>query len=131
MIEGYHDGDAISMNDGVPSNFKTMATRYHRVHMTTAELIALYPRLYHMAEDNTWSGIREHGLLSTSALLDLFKVNGDDRRRLEESHRPECVPITNPDIGSAMLRDQKPMDDKGLSRALQGSGLYRRTGTKY
>jgi hypothetical protein len=46
------------------------------------DLIGRSPRLYHMAEADTWDSIREHGLLSTSALLDLFEIKGDVKRIL-------------------------------------------------
>jgi hypothetical protein len=48
--------------------------------MDTAELIARYPRLYHMAEDGSWPSIQAHGLLSTRAMLDHFEVTPDERR---------------------------------------------------
>jgi hypothetical protein len=60
------------------------------------------------------------GLHSTSSLLDLFEVEGEERRRIEEMHRPEWVLIKHPKLGPASVRDQKPMDDQGLERALGG-----------
>ena len=80
-----------------------------------------YPRLYHMAEAGSWPGIMRHGLLSTSALLDLFEVRGPDRNTIESTHRPESLTITHPLHGTAVIRDQKPMSDKALRRALRGS----------
>jgi uncharacterized protein DUF7002 len=47
--------------------------------MDVAELVETCPRLFHMAEPGSWAGIQRHGLLSTSALLDLFEVDGDLR----------------------------------------------------
>ena len=44
-----------------------------------AELIRDCPTLYHMAECGSWPSIRRHGLLSTSALLDLYGVQGAER----------------------------------------------------
>lgn len=82
------------------------------------ELATLYPWLYHMAEAGSWEGIVRHGLLSTSALLDLFEVRGVDRERIEAMRRSESVLITHPVHGRAVIRDQKPMDDTGLKRAL-------------
>jgi hypothetical protein len=35
-----------------------------------AQLVTDNPVLFHMAERGSWDSIREHGLLSTSALLD-------------------------------------------------------------
>ena len=81
-------------------------------------LADLYPRLYHMAERGSWPSICQHGLLSTSALLDLYEVDGEQRAQLEAAHRPESVEISHPRHGRAVIRDQKPMDDRGLRRAL-------------
>jgi hypothetical protein len=78
-----------------------------------------YPRLYHMAEVGSWEGIKRHGLLSTSALLDRWEVHGEARTRLEKRRRPECVTITHPEHGVAVIRDQKPLDDGGLKKSLQ------------
>src|SRR3989337_250524 len=83
-------------------------------------LIETFPRLYHMADKNAWPSIQRHGLLSTTALLDLFGVNGVQRTALESKHRPECVNIHHPKHGAAVIRDQKPMSDKGLARCLNG-----------
>lgn len=84
------------------------------------ELIRRYPRLYHMAADGSWESISKHGLLSTSALLDLFEYRDEQRYALEACRRPESVIIEHPEHGRAVIRDQKPMDDKGLRRSLQG-----------
>ncbi len=71
-----------------------------------------------MAERGSWNSIRRHGLLSTSALLDLFEVDGDRRHRLEAERRPRTVLLEHPVHGRAVVRDQKPMDDDGLARCL-------------
>ncbi len=84
-----------------------------------AQLVGDSPVLYHMAERGSWDSIRRHGLLSTSALLDLFAVTGEGRARIESRRRPEPVTLASPGIGSAVIRDQKPMDDRGLERCLQ------------
>jgi hypothetical protein len=72
-----------------------------------------------MAEDHTWPGIREHGLLSTRALLDLFEIVGDERTRLYSQHRPESVEIVHALHGRAVIRDQKPMPESRLRPALR------------
>lgn len=82
------------------------------------QLLAGCPKLYHMAERGAWAGIKKHGLLSTSALLDLFGVQGADRKKIESERRLDIVKITDPIYGTASIRDQKPMDDAGLRRAL-------------
>lgn len=83
-------------------------------------LSADFPRLYHVAEVGSWPNIQRHGLLSTTALLDLFEMDGDRRRALEEEHRPESVPIDHADHGVAIIRDQKPLSMTRLSSCLTG-----------
>jgi len=87
--------------------------------MEPDELVSYYPRLYHMAADGSWESIARHGLLSTTSLLDLFEIKGELRTDLESRHRPESVAIDHPRYGRAWIRDQKPMDDAGLRRALE------------
>jgi hypothetical protein len=86
--------------------------------ITIDELSTRFPRLYHMAAQGSWPGIERHGLLSTSALLDLFEIRGARREEIESRHRPECVTVGHEKIGTAVIRDQKPMHDAGLRRAL-------------
>jgi len=87
------------------------------------QLAELHPRLYHMAEADSWPSIKRHGLLSTTALLDLFEIGGQPRTQLERSLRRVSTTITHPIHGTAVLRDQSPMDENGLIRALTGTGL--------
>jgi hypothetical protein len=74
-----------------------------------------------MADHEAWPSVQRHGLLSTSALLDLFEKNGPERERLEAAHRPQSVYIQHPVHGRAVIRDQKPMSDNGLRRCLTGA----------
>jgi hypothetical protein len=87
--------------------------------VTARRLVQVYPCLYHMAAEGSWPTISSHGLLSTSSLLDLFQISGLERQVLEDEHRPESVPIRHMLHGSAIVRDQKPMSDAGLRRALE------------
>lgn len=82
-------------------------------------LVNEFPRLYHMAEPGAWPSIKRHGLLSTTALLDLFEISGNQRRQLERQHRPESVLLTHAAHGTAVVRDQKPMSDSALHKCLQ------------
>lgn len=82
------------------------------------ELIADCPKLYHMAERHSWPSIRQYGLLSTSALMDLYGIEGADREQIERRHRPASVPITGSGLPGAVVRDQIPMSDGGLRKAL-------------
>ncbi len=88
--------------------------------ITVGELCARFPCLYHMTQLGSWPSIQKYGLLSTTALLDLFESRGDERIEIESCHRPECIPIVHPKHGRAMIRDQKPMSDRSVRRALVG-----------
>lgn len=86
--------------------------------ITVEQLANLYPFVYHMAEDGSWDSIRERGLLSTSALLDLFDIKGERRFAIESQHRPESVQLNHPKHGTVVIRDQKPMRENSLRQCL-------------
>lgn len=73
------------------------------------ELITTHPYLYHMAEDGSWQTIQEHGLLSTSAILDALELDGEQRHQIESVRRPETVLLEGQGNNSFLVRDQKPM----------------------
>ncbi len=77
---------------------------------------AYYPRLYHVAEPQSWDLIAKHGLLSTTALLDFFKVKGKKRFAAESRRRSAPIPLT-PD-GTVVLRDQLPINESKLEACL-------------
>ena len=83
------------------------------------ELLADCPTLYHMAERGSWPSIRAIDLLSTSALLDSYEVSGLTRYGIEAQRRPSGVALSNAGRAQAVVRDQLPMDDKGLQRCLR------------
>ena len=80
-----------------------------------------YPVLYHIAWGGSWPSIEEHGLLSTKALLALYGKDEEEIDRLTQSRRGHWVPIECSGRPPAVLRDQKPMTDEGLVRALRGT----------
>lgn len=86
--------------------------------MTEDEFLTRYPRLWHMAADGSWPSIQKRGLLSTSALLDLYGVEGADREAILSRRRPQSVTISGPGLEDAVIRDQKPMTDAGLQKCL-------------
>ena len=87
--------------------------------MDTETLINRHPTLWHMAEVGAWPKIREQGLLSTSALLDLFGYAGEERRRIEAERRLKAVQITHPDHGTALIRDNAPLHEQRLLACLE------------
>jgi len=88
--------------------------------LSAAYLATRWPRLFHMAEAGSWESVKRHGLLSTSALLDLFEINGPARTAIETARRPESVRIEHPAYGEAWIRDNKPINETVLRRTLVG-----------
>lgn len=82
-------------------------------------LVQQYPRLWHMAHQDSWAAIRDYGLLSASAILDLYEIQGEKRRRLEAERRPESVLVEKGGLPGAVLRDQKPLKEAPLAGCLQ------------
>ncbi|MFC1914913.1 DUF7002 family protein [Chloroflexota bacterium] len=91
--------------------------------MQIEQLIQNYPILYHMAASGSWPSIKQHGLLSTTALLDLFEYTGERRLEIESRWRPNSVKIENPVYGTAVVRDQRPMPPDKITPLLRGIGL--------
>jgi len=81
-------------------------------------LIEMYPRLYHMAHEGAWASIERFGLLSTSALLDLFEITDARRHELESCRRGKSEEIKRRTHGTALLRDQILLNEKKLAKAL-------------
>lgn len=86
--------------------------------MDLDKLIELYPRVYHMAECGAWDSIRTRGLMSATAVLDHLAVGGDYRARYESEHRGEKIDVRAGAPSHIVLRDQKPMPEGRLIRAL-------------
>jgi len=84
-----------------------------------------YPKLYHMADKRNWENIKKLGLLSTTALLDLFDYRGDKRIQIESQLRTREFKIKHPEHGEVIIRDQDPMTDRpsqgiSLNECLEG-----------
>ena len=88
--------------------------------MTIDELLVKCPRVFHMAHRTSWPSIEKHGLLSTTALLELFEYSGPARSKLESQWRPVSVRIEHPVHGIAWIRDQAVMPDRDLEAVLIG-----------
>lgn len=87
--------------------------------MKESDLLTHYPRLWHMAEDGSFDSILKHGLLSTSALLDLHGVTGTDRAAIERMRRPDSVAVRGMGLPTATIRDNKPMTASALKKCLE------------
>lgn len=86
--------------------------------MNDEELVYHYPRLYHMAAKGSWPSIRQHGLLTTSQLVDLYEAHADVRERVLGQRRPKVVTLHHPVHGDAVIRDQAPLRDQFLAASL-------------
>lgn len=49
----------------------------------------------------------------------MFGIDGEFRERILATRRPDCVPITHPRYGRAIIRDQKPLIESRLRKVLQ------------
>ena len=90
--------------------------------MTESELQELLrdcPLLFHMAEEGSWPSIQARGLLSTTALLDLYGIEGADREAVEAGRRPATVPLHHPEHGRAAIRDNGSLNEKKLAGCLE------------
>ena len=86
--------------------------------ITQAELVSMHPLLYHMSAQGSWPSIMKHGLFSTTALLDLFEYEGEQREKIESYRRAEWVSLRHMSHGEIKIRDQKPLSEIGLRNAL-------------
>lgn len=73
-----------------------------------ALLAKLHPTLYHMAEDGTWPSIRQRGLLSTQAIVDLYQPEADVCERILSTVRRDKIKLTSGTLGEMTIRDQRP-----------------------
>src|SRR5689334_1706087 len=109
----YIDTDLVQQNKSVRNRTTAVSTigRDMEKHLDTGQLLGIsgpqlaaqYPRLFHLAEDGAWANIQRHGLLSTTALLDLFEISGARRNELERHHRPDRVTLQHPRWGAVVL----------------------------
>lgn len=86
--------------------------------MDERTLIEQYPLTFHMAEMSGLQNILDHGLLSTTALLDLFGVTGQKKFEIESQWRAKAVVLEHPLYGTAFVRDQLPMPESKLRGCL-------------
>ena len=87
--------------------------------VTPARLAACYPRLYNVSDPRSWPSIERHGLLSTTALLRLFEAQEECRLAAESRRRASSMTFTHEEHGTAVIRDQIPMNDAKLEECLE------------
>jgi hypothetical protein len=72
------------------------------------QLAALHPLVYHMAEDGSWPSIRERGLLSTQAIVDLYQPDDETRVEILAAVRRRKITLTRNGLPGITIRDQLP-----------------------
>ncbi|MER5806285.1 DUF7002 family protein [Streptomyces mirabilis] len=77
--------------------------------MDPERLVREHPRLFHMAHDGSWPSIREHGLLSTRALVDLYAPPSELRSAVLDGVRRTSVVLERHGLDRVVLRDQGPL----------------------
>jgi len=82
------------------------------------EFIRSYPTLFHVSLARDMGQISRHGLLSTSALLDLCEVSEAKRFAIESRQRPGTVSIHHPVHGEFLINDQAPLSERALKKCL-------------
>lgn len=87
--------------------------------VTPARLAACYPRLYNVSDPRSWPSIERHGLLSTTALLDLYGVRGERRLAAESRRRAHSMTFTRKEHDTAVIRDQIPLQEAKLEECLE------------
>lgn len=87
--------------------------------ISNEEIAEIHPQLYHMAEYGSWESIQQRGLLSTTALLNEFAIEGTERDQIESGIRRTSVEIANRNGEIFVIRDQRPMSESKLQGCLQ------------
>ena len=86
--------------------------------MNRDELIERHPRLFHMAAAGSWSGIREHGLITTEDLVLTAGLPAGQVDALLRERRSHSTEIDHPRYGRVVIRDQGPLNLSHLQGAL-------------
>ena len=95
--------------------------------MDLSEFVARFSVLFHLTERSNLEGASKRGLLSTTALLDLFEVAEHRRETLESRRREHWTTLSHPEHGTAHVRDQLAIKETVLRKSLSRSerGWYR------
>lgn len=77
--------------------------------MDSADLVARYPTVYHMADCGAWPSIQRAGLLPTRDIVDLYERDAETRAKLLERVRATSTVLSHPVHGRVTIRDQAPL----------------------
>jgi hypothetical protein len=88
--------------------------------VTAEELIVRHPRLYHLTAPGSWEAIRQHGLLSTEALLRRMGLQEGEVQARIRRRRPEREVLAEAPGARVVLNDNKPIHLGKLAACLDG-----------
>ena len=91
--------------------------------MDVEELIAEYPRLFHLAEAGSWPAIAAHGLLPTAAIVSSSGLSPAEQAGILRRPRARALPVDHPQLGRVVIRDQSPLRAHILEQALRGMSV--------
>jgi hypothetical protein len=86
--------------------------------VTPEELVHHYPVLHHMAEPGSWEAIRRIGLRTTRQLVEECGLPPDAAAEVLGRRRERAVLLRHPVVGPVTVRDQGPLVERNLARAL-------------
>jgi hypothetical protein len=86
--------------------------------MTPFQLAQEHPRLWHVTATDAIPSILERGLLTTSHILALWEVDPAQRDAYLAERRRLPVTLTHPELGSIVINDNAPLDERKLSAVL-------------
>jgi hypothetical protein len=86
--------------------------------MKLDRLLALYPRLYHMAQEGSWPAISRHGLMTTKQLVDASSLPANARSAITGQRRSKSLAIECDGLGAVVIRDQAPLREQFLADSL-------------
>lgn len=86
--------------------------------MQPEDLAQRHPRLFHLTDPESEMGIQKHGLLSTEALIKKFERSSLAQDEFLARIRPTNVSLHHPDVGRAVITDNKPLNAKKLAACL-------------
>ncbi len=86
--------------------------------MTPFQLAQEHPRLWHVTAADAVPSILDRGLLTTADILARWGVDPTQRDGYLTRRRPVPVTLTHPALGSIVINDNAPLNERKLTAVL-------------
>ena len=86
--------------------------------MTPFQLARMHPRLWHLTAADAVQGILDRGLLTAEDIVARWDVDPAERHAYLTRRRPEPVTLAHPDLGSVVINDNAPLNERKLAAVL-------------